>query len=402
MFTKNFMTFTGFPQKFLVLALPLLLFPGGLLTAEEKPNTLTTSEVQNGWILLFDGETDYGWRAASKANWEVKDGTITVSSGDQGLFYTTSQFANYILKVDFEADPETNSGIFLRTSPKPRNLGEDTYELNIAPNNNPFPTGGFVAQKKADSISPKSGWNTFEVWAVWGRFQVFLNSEKVLEFTDPNPIGRGYIGLQHNSGRVAFRNIKLKPMEGKRIFNGTDLTGWEIFSENESEWSVTEEGYLHVENGPGQLETTETFGDFILQMDVLTKGKHLNSGVFFRSIPGERWNGYESQIHNGYEDGDRTKPLDYGTGGFYRRQPARKVVADDFEWFTTTLVVTDNRMATWVNGIQVNDWGDNRDRDENPRRGRRDEAGTLILQGHDPTTNILFKELKVYPVPPRR
>ena len=45
-------------------------------------------------------------------------------------------------------------------------------------------------------------------------------------------------------------------------------------------------------------------------------------------------NGYECQIQNGYKDGDRTKPLDCGTGGFYRRQDARMVVADDFTWFT--------------------------------------------------------------------
>jgi len=41
--------------------------------------------------LLFDGETDYGWQAASKANWKVADGVISVSSGEMGLLHTTSE-----------------------------------------------------------------------------------------------------------------------------------------------------------------------------------------------------------------------------------------------------------------------------------------------------------------------
>jgi len=154
-----------------------------------------------------------------------------------------------------------------------------------------------------------------------------------------------------------------------------------------------------VKNGPGQIETTREYGDFVLQLKVKCNGKHLNSGIFFRSIAGEFWQGYESQIHNGFNNGNRTLPMDYGTGGIYRRQPARLVVADDFEWFTKTIVASGSFMGTWVNGYPVSSWTDTRPPDPNPRKGLRRAPGTLIIQGHDPTTDLLFSDIRAVELP---
>jgi hypothetical protein len=111
--------------------------------------------------------------------------------------------------------------------------------------------------------------------------------------------------------------------------------------------------------------------------------------------------GYECQIHNGFVDGDRTRPADCGTGGFFRRQDARYVVADDQEWFHLTLLADGPHMAAWVDGYQVSDWTDERPPDENPRRGLRLEPGTIMIQGHDPTTDISFRNLRLAPLKPR-
>ena len=81
-------------------------------------------------------------------------------------------------------------------------------------------------------------------------------------------------------------------------------------------------------NGPGQIETTADFTNFVLQLECKVNGDGLNSGIFFRTLREGRWAGYESQINNAFKDGDRTKPEDFGTGGIYRRQPARRVVAE--------------------------------------------------------------------------
>ena len=248
---------------------------------------------------------------------------------------------------------------------------------------------------------PDLPWRTMIIKAVGPNFEVTLDDEVVTKYTDPNPLGRGYIGLQLNSGKVEFRRVDLKPLETKSLFNGKDLDGWKTYPDMESEFSVVDQ-LLHVKGGRGQLETNESYADFILQLDCRTNAERLNSGIFFRCIPSEIMNGYESQIHNGFENDDRTKPEDCGTGGIFRRQNARRVVANDKEWFSKTIVAEGAHFCVWVNGIQVSDFTDKRPPNVNPRKGLRREAGTIMIQGHDPTTDIDFRNFRIREMSPRR
>ena len=362
----------------------------------DSPALLTAEELNGGWIALFDGETLFGWHPHSKADWKVHDGAIVVGEGDKGLLCTHVQFSDYELKVDFRAAKGTNSGVFLRTSPV---VGMDDvttkcYELNIAPPDNPFPTGSFVGRKKAEEVPEKTDWQTFHVRLVGGEATVLLDGKTVLEYSDPKPVGRGYIGLQLNQGQAEFKNIKLKPLGTKSLTNGKDLTGWKDVKDSKSKFVATENGEINVKNGRGSLESEATFGDFVLQWECISHAKELNSGIFFRCIPGEITNGYECQIHNGYKDGDRSQPKDFGTGGIYRRVKARRVVSNDLEWFHQTLIADGANIACWVNGYPVTAWTDDRKPDPNPRNGLRVEAGTLQLQGHDPTTNLSFRNIR--------
>jgi len=97
---------------------------------------------------------------------------------------------------------------------------------------------------------------------------------------------------------------------------------------------------------------------------------------------------------------NRAEPVDYGTGGIYNRQPARKVVANDNEWFVLTLVAHGSHIATWVNVYQVTDFVDTRPVDQtNARRGTRTAAGVISIQGHDPTTNLSFRNIRIAEFP---
>jgi len=189
----------------------------------------------------------------------------------------------------------------------------------------------------------------------------------------------------------------------KSLFNGKDLTGWKPIPGHRSVFSVTSEGWLHVKGGNGDLQTESQWGDFILQLQIRTNGEHLNSGIFFRANPGLFWSGYESQIRNQWRDNDRTQPVDFGTGGLYGRQPARKVVSNDREWFTKTIIAHGYHIAIWVNGYQVVDFTDTRPLNENnARAGARSRPGVISIQGHDPTTDLYFRNIQIVELPPKK
>lgn len=371
--------------------------------AEPAPpyfNPLTPEQVTDGWISLFDGHTLYGWESSSPdVNWSVQDGAITADSGPVGFLNTRVPFADYELACEFRMAAEGNSGVFLRTIANPKDVKTDCYELNIADTHpDGFTTGAIVGHAKtAEPIVGSGDWKKLLVLVEGNHFVVTLDGAQVLDYTDAAAVrSSGLIGLQKNAGKIEFRNIVLRPLGLASLFNGTETAGWRIVPGSKSEFTV-EDGTIHVKNGPGFLETEQTFGNFIFQCAAQTHGDDLNSGFFFRAMPGTEAapsNGYEVQIDNSLEGDDRARPKNAGTGAIFRRTTARRVVSSDHEWCTITLVASGNRFETWVDGYCVTDWTDERAADENPRRGRRDEAGHISLQGHDATTDISFRALQ--------
>jgi hypothetical protein len=249
---------------------------------------------------------------------------------------------------------------------------------------------------------------------------------------------------------LALSNVKLKPLGLKSIFNRKDLAGWKVIPGHKSEFGVNQKGELTIKNGNGDIQTEGEWDDFALQIDIFSNGPHLNSGVFFRCLPGQFWSGYEAQIRNEWitdvvlKDGSklsgsytakgdeislrvyklekgqykatkevrklakgditevidhRAKPIDFGTGAIYNRQPARKVVSNDYEWYTMTVVANGNHLAVWVNGYQTADFTDTRPPNKSARNGSKVEKGPISLQGHDPTTDLSFRNIRIAELP---
>jgi hypothetical protein len=354
--------------------------------------------LEQGWIQLFDGETLFGWQPTGEADWEIANGEVRTRGEKPGFLMTTTEWGDYELHAEFRPAADTNSGIFLRTPIEPRNPAQDCYELNIAPQDNPFPTAGLVGRQKAElsheDFPTADEWHAFHATLEGGKVTIVLDGKRVLEYSDDTPVRIGHIGLQSREGPVAFRNIRLRPIGLDPLFNGRNLDAWNTERAERSRFEVTQDGELQVLDGPGQIETDRELANFVLQLECKVNGDGLNSGIFFRTLREGRWAGYESQINNVFKDGDPTKPADFGTGGIYRRQPARRIVANDHEWFTKTIVADGRHMAVWVNGYQVSDWTDKRPPRENAREGFREGAGVIAIQGHDPTTNLLFRNIR--------
>jgi hypothetical protein len=397
----------------------VVLFANRSLQSAE-PKFLPWELLDDGWISLFDGETMFGWQTSGEAKWDVADREIRTDGAKAGWLMTTTEWADFELHVEFKAPYKTNSGVFLRTPLTPTNPAKDCYELNIAPCENPFPTASLVGRRRAKTsgdsfeyiktptVELATGrhvpvwdgeWHEFDITVIGPKISVQCDTVLVYEYEDEMPIRIGHIGLQSREGAVAFRNIRLRPVGLKLLLDGKDLAGWSTDRAEKCKFEVTKDGDLHITNGPGQIDTNADFANFVLRTKCKANGDGLNSGVFFRTLREGRWAGYESQIQNGFKNGDRTKPKDFGTGAIYRRQPARYVVPNDHEWFTKTIVVDGPHMAVWVNGYQVSDWTDTRPPKENAREGRRDGGGAIALQGHDATTDFLFRKIRAVELP---
>ena len=361
----------------LVLA-PFLLF-----------NLSTTSHAQTiddlPSISLFNGTDLFGWKAENKdADWKVVNGEIRVTQGSPGLLRTTSQFDNYVLTMEFWATETTNSGVFVRTSPIPKQPGLDCFEYNIAPANNPFPTGSLVGQVKSKLEFPARRWHQLKIEVNQEQIRGWINDQLTVS-TQRGPRGRGFIGLQKNKGEVRFRKIQLTP-----ILRPMTESDWKL----DKTWDTSASWHdqkLVLEGGSGLVESKKSYGDFLFYTKFRTIAPQSNSGVFFRCIEGDKMMGYESQI----EFGPNGKELEWPVGSIFRRQKASPSTANDLEWGEMLIHAEGPHFSIWINGKQVTDWSDPRQPDNNPRRGRRDKPGTFQFQGHDPKTKIEFKNMAV-------
>src|SRR5512134_2611156 len=141
-------------------------------------NSLTPKESSDGWILLFDGDSTFGWTAEGGAHWNAAGGVLT-PSGEPGYLRSNSPFADYTLKLDYRAPAEENSGVFLRSAKEgqPHVTG---YELQIFGKHPEFATGSLVNHVKAKPVkAAPDQWHTFEVTASGDHFVVRLDGKAV-------------------------------------------------------------------------------------------------------------------------------------------------------------------------------------------------------------------------------
>jgi hypothetical protein len=352
------------------LAAALVLALTGPAAAQPKAAALTPAEIADGWLMLFDGETSFGWKIDGAA--EVKDGTLILGKGKKTVAYPTSRFGE---TFEFVLDV---SGAGTVHNPR----GFSTFDS--APEAAPAVVKYAQTPQQATGSATGSG-----------------PSRSVLAGKSDRPeLAAAPLLIETDGTRPVYvRSAKLKPGGVVSLFNGKDLSGWQVNQADPkrtaTKFEVTKDGELAAKNGPGDLKTEKAFGNFLFQVECKTNGKWLNSGVFFRCVPDQYQNGYEAQIQNAFLGDDRTKPVDFGTGAIYRRVPARKVVSNDNEWFTLTVLADGAHIATWVNGYQTVDWTDDRKPADNPRQGLRTAPGHLSIQGHDPTTDLLFRRLRI-------
>jgi hypothetical protein len=165
------------------------------------------------WIALFDGHSLAGWQQGSAVDWTVADGVIRATEGEVGLLYTEEDFGDLELEVEFRAAPGTNSGVFLRSPPDCRDPSRACYEVNVAPPENPFPTGSLVGRARVEGAGEVEGWRRFRIRAMGGRITVDLDGEQLLDWVDADPLPPAPVGLQFNQGTIEFREVRARRLD---------------------------------------------------------------------------------------------------------------------------------------------------------------------------------------------
>lgn len=224
-----------------------------------EPNTLTDKEAEEGWMLLFDGETPGNWRGYGKddfpGGWKIADGTMQcIGSGrgeaggaEGGDIIYDKKFSNFHLKLQWKISEGGNSGILYlgQEDPETGPIWMTAPEMQVLDNErHPDAQAGENGNRQAGSLydlipadpqnaKPAGEWNCAEVKVYKGSVWHYMNGEVVLEyhlwtpeweemvagskFPGLNPdwvnvASEGYIGLQDHGDDVWYRNIKIKEL----------------------------------------------------------------------------------------------------------------------------------------------------------------------------------------------
>ena len=227
--------------------LMILMAACGNQYGNPQENTLLQKEIDEGWALLFNGESLKGWTLPTPGNWEVEDASITCAGkgimGPQGMIWTNEKYGDFILKCEFKINNECNSGIFFRVGDtnSPIQTGFEMQVIDSFAN----PVSGGRATHSCGALydivapshnmaKPAGEWNSAVITCKKNIISIALNGDQVVStvdldlYTEANqnidasenkftlPLKDfakiGHIGFQQNGGRVWFRNIKIKAL----------------------------------------------------------------------------------------------------------------------------------------------------------------------------------------------
>lgn len=182
------------------------------------------------------------------------------------------------------------------------------------------------------------------------------------------------------------------------LFDGRSLDGWRA-SDAPGTFSV-KEGAIVVRGPRSHLfyvgpVAQHDFRNFELELEIMTF-PNANSGVYFQTQWQEQgWpeKGYEVQVNNSHTDTSRT-------GGLWGVRDFRKVIVGDGKWFRLRIKVDGKRVVTMIDDEVIVDYTE----EENPQRPaslsqRLIGSGTIALQGHDPGSEVHYRNIRVRALP---
>jgi len=230
-------------------------------------NQLTEREREEGWELLWDGQTTKGWKGAKldgfpQQGWSINDGVLTVNdskgskeAANGGDIVTEQVYGEFMLEVDFKFTKGANSGIKYFVDP---NLNKGTgsaigCEFQILDDEfHPDAKKGVNGNRTLASLydlipadaqyfNPdlpnkkrvqKYDWNRAKIVATGNKVTHYLNGIKVVEYERNTQMWRAFVDyskyqkwenfgewekgnilLQDHGDEVHFKNIKINVLD---------------------------------------------------------------------------------------------------------------------------------------------------------------------------------------------
>ena len=233
------------------------------LQAVITKNRLFPGEAENGWRLLWDGKTTDGWKGAKlnhfpEYGWIIEDGELIVLSSGGGEseaggdIVTVENYSDFELQLEFKLTEGANSGIKyfvdteLNTGPGSA-IGLEFQILDDAKhpdaklgNHEGSRTVGslydLIEANPEKHMNPIGEWNHARILSKDNHIEHWLNGMKVLEYERKSTAYRklvseskykkwrdfgeadsGPILLQDHGDRVAFKNIKIRPITNDQL-----------------------------------------------------------------------------------------------------------------------------------------------------------------------------------------
>jgi len=168
----------------------------------------------DGFIDLIDGVSLEGWNIVGTASWTIGNGLI-IGNKPNGFLVSTKSYKNFIIRAEFWAESDTNSGIFIRCQDPAKIAAATSYEINIWDTRpeQAYATGAIVDIAKVNPV-PKAGgrWNIMEIVANGSHFKVTLNGEVTVADAQDSKFADGPIAIQSAGGVVKFKKLQIKPI----------------------------------------------------------------------------------------------------------------------------------------------------------------------------------------------
>ena len=195
-----------------------------------SPRQTPMLATQGNAFGLFNGKDLSNWDGDEK-HWRVESGEIVGSS--QGLKqykYLVSQMIveNFRLKLQVKLpDDADNSGIFFRCEPTENgevvgpqaDIGQGWWGKLVdsgvtatgTPGVTPTKGRGVLWDKSGEAHVKKSEWNTYEIRAVGGKVQTWINGQLCVDLVDDKLPRRGHLALQLHVGEAM--EVRMKDLE---------------------------------------------------------------------------------------------------------------------------------------------------------------------------------------------